>query len=361
MIKTAIIGVSGYAGEELLKILSSHRGTEIVYLGDKQECDETRITCNGREYPCYKYNPDTEILSTGLKSADVVFLALPHGVSMDIVPKLASAKKRVIDLSADYRIKDAGVYEKWYKQKHRYASLLKEAVYGLPELYREKIRKASLVANPGCYPTSIILAVAPLLQNGLIKIFPEVSPVIVDSKSGISGGGRNFVREYLSKKTDDTYAYQSGGKHRHIPEVEQELSSIAGEQIHIQFTPHIVPQERGMFSTVYVHLKKNTSPVEIIRDYSAFYRNEPFVRVLPENELPKTSRVVNTNLCEIGFAVDSHYDTHGRLTPLTVMSAIDNLVKGASGQAVQNMNIMYGLNELDGLGDVCPGGASIDN
>ena len=252
---------------------------------------------------------------------------------------LVNAGKKVIDLSADYRIKDPAVYEKWYAIKHTQVKLLSSTVYGLPELYKTQIQKCNMVANPGCYPTSMLLGTAPLLKNALV----ETEGIIIDSKSGYSGAGREFSKKYESTGKPDTFAYKTGGKHRHIPEVEQEMTKIAGKSCNILFTPQVVPQERGMFTNIYLKLKKKMNLTDVFELYAGFYKNEPFVRILPENTEPKTINVMNTNYCDIGFALYPEHNT------LLVMSALDNLLKGASGQAVQNMNIMFGLKETEGL------------
>jgi len=345
MIKVGIIGVQGYAGEELVKILLKHPSAKIVYLADKMDKNKKIDSI----YPYLKNKLDLECVnfepgSPGLKSADVVFLALPHGVSLDIVAKIHNSGKKVIDLSADYRLKDAEVYEKWYGLKHTHTELLKIGVYGLPELYYEDIKKAQIVANPGCYPTSVILASAPLLKNDIVDYTKDI---IIDSKSGFSGGGRKFANEYISAGSQNTFAYKVGRKHRHIPEIEQELSNLViplqGVPIKVTFTPHVVPQERGMYSSIYFDLKKTISLTDLIELYKQFYKNKPFVRIMPDGKIPETKSVVNTNYCEIGINID---ESGSRLL---VFSAIDNLVKGASGQAVQNMNIMLGLPETEGL------------
>jgi len=324
-IKAGVIGVLGYAGEELVEILLGHPFVEILYIEDKVE--------NFREKTLEKFPElNSKKLSSSPEILDVVFLALPHSVSLEYVPKFINLGKKVIDLSADYRLKNKDTYEKWYGVKHTSAELLEKSIYGLPEVYREKISSAQLIANPGCYPTSIILGALPATKNLPV----DKNLIIADSKSGISGGGKKFVEEYLSKNVDNTYAYQVT-KHRHTPEIEQELST------NVIFTPHVVPQERGILSTIYMKLNKEIALDEVISTYKNFYKDEPFIRILTEGKLPQTANVVNTNFCEIGFAVDKKNKF------LIVISAIDNLVKGASGQAVQNMNIMFNLDEKSGL------------
>lgn len=328
MIKVAVIGAKGYAGEELIKILIKHSKVKITILSDKMNGRPEKIC---KIYPYLKERLDVFCENIDEKkiaeNADIIFTALPHAVSMEIVSKLVTLGKKVIDLSADFRLKDPAVYEKWYKTKHTNPELLKKAVYGLCELYRKKIKKAKLLANPGCYPTSIILGCYPALKEKIVK----KKGIIIDSKSGYSGGGREFVKNY---KEPDCYAYQVGGIHRHIPEIEQEL------KCRIAFTPHIIPQERGMLSTIYLQLKKKMSPSDVISVYKKYYEKEPLIRII---ETAMTKNVVNTNYCDITINIDT------RTNNLIITSAIDNLVKGAAGQAVQNMNIMFGIDESEGL------------
>lgn len=334
MINIAVVGAKGYAGEELIKLLLKHPKIKITSFSDKMGGENKKIS---EIYQWAKIDALCEDVDMDKISniSDIIFTALPHKVSMEIVSKFVSNGKKVIDLSADFRIKDSDVYEKWYNAKHTNPELLNKAVYGLPEVYRKKIKNSNLIANPGCYPTSVILGCYPAIKEKII----DVKKIIIDSKSGYSGGGREFVKNY---KGSNTYAYQIGGIHRHIPEIEQELSLLTTHHspLTISFTPHIVPQERGMLSTIYLNLKKNISSSEIIQIYRKYYENEPFVRIV---ESAQTKNVVNTNYCDIAVNVD------GRTDNLIVTSAIDNLVKGASGQAIQNMNIMCGFDEKEGL------------
>ena len=337
--RVSVVGITGYAGEELLKLLTKHKEIEISVLASRSINEPKEI---GELYPglkntglkCEKYN-----LNKISDNSDVVFLALPHGIAFEIVPLLLSNGKKVIDLSADYRIKNPETFEKWYGKKHKTQDIIKSAVYGLPEIYREKIKIASLIANPGCYPTSVILGCAPVLKHG----FADMSGMIVDSKSGVSGGGRQFAKEYFSASHPNHKAYKIAGKHRHIPEMEQELSLLAGHSAPIVFTPHIIPAERGMLSCIYLNLKQKISVSELNGIYREFYKGEPFVRILSEGEEPGIRDVVNTNYCQIGIDIDE------RTGKLVIVSAIDNLIKGASGQAVQNMNIMIGFDEREAL------------
>jgi N-acetyl-gamma-glutamyl-phosphate reductase len=272
------------------------------------------------------------------KDTDLVFLALPHGASMEIAPVFLKVGKKVIDLSADYRIRDLSVYEAWYR-KHVSAELIPEAVYGLPELYREEIRSARLLANPGCYPTSVILGLAPALRSGLV----DASSVIADSKSGASGAGREpLLTSMYCEVSGGFKAYKVAG-HRHTPEIEQELGRLAGQPMIISFTPHLLPLKRGILSTLYAKLERDISTEEAVALYREFYEKEPFVRVCRPGQLPNISSIAGSNFCDIGVTVDK------RANRLIVVSVIDNLIKGASGQAIQNMNIMYNLPEDSGL------------
>jgi N-acetyl-gamma-glutamyl-phosphate reductase len=272
------------------------------------------------------------------KVCDIVFLALPHGVSMNIAPEFIRAGKKVIDLSADYRLRDIKTYETWYA-KHSSAELIKDAVYGIPELYRQKIKKTKFIANPGCYPTSIILGLAPALKYKLI----DVSTIIADSASGVSGAGREPLTGSLFCEVDGGFKAYKVGKHRHLPEIEQELNVMAGKKFAVSFTPHLLPVKRGILSTIYATLKKDVSLSELHSLYSSFYTEEKFVRICPEGIYPNISSVCGSNYCDIGLAVDL------RTKKVIIIAAIDNLIKGAAGQAVQNMNIICGFKEDTGL------------
>jgi len=338
-INVGIVGITGYTGEELLRIFTKHQGAQITCVMGR-ESSETRPLA--QIYPHIKgINLSCDALDMGKLTAmcDVVFLALPHKVSMDIVPELFKAGKKIIDLSADFRIKDTAEYSKWYGVKHNAQIELQKAVYGLSELYRQDIINASFVANPGCYPTSILLALAPAIKHKLI----DLDSIIIDSKSGISGAGRKTVREYMENEHPNFRAYSVAGVHRHIPEIEQELSRLASRKLQVTFTPHIMPVERGMLSTIYASVNTKISNAQIHEIYKDFYKNELFARVLDEKNLPDIKNVVATNYCDISPRIDE------RTNRLVVVSALDNLVKGASGQAVQNMNLMFGLIESEGL------------
>jgi N-acetyl-gamma-glutamyl-phosphate reductase len=338
MIRVGIYGGSGYTGQELMRLLIGHPGVEVVAVTSRRYAG----TPVAGVYPALSgrtdlaYRNDSPEAIAGL--VDFVFLALPHGVSMAIAPAFLKAGCKVVDLSADFRIRDQADYETWYG-RHTAAGLLPDAVYGLPEIYREEIRKTRLTANPGCYPTSIILGLAPVLRSRWI----DPSSVIADSKSGVSGAGREPQIGSLFCEVDGGFKAYKVGNHRHTPEIEQELGALAGRQMRISFTPHLLPVKRGILSTLYAKLEKDVTAEEVTFLYREFYRDEPFVRICRAGQFPNLSAVVGSNLCDIGVTVDKR---NGRLI---VVSVIDNLIKGASGQAIQNMNLMAGLAEQTGL------------
>ncbi len=342
-IKVSVIGSSGYTGKELVKILMNHQKVELVHL--------TSSSYSGKNiaevFPEFLNKLDKKLINLNLElvaqDSDLVFTALPHTVSMDVVPELLKKMVKVVDLSADYRIKDPAVYKEWYKKEHNQISkgLLSEAVYGLPEIYLDKIKDASLVANPGCYPTSIILGVVPLLKYHLV----EPDGIIIDSKSGTTGAGRKLsLGLHFSECNENFKAYKIVG-HKHIPEIEQELSNIyfVNNHIKVSFTPHLLPLNRGILSTCYLSLNGQKEEEEIVKVYQKFYQGVPFVRIFEPPNLPEIKFVLGTNYCDIGFKIDK------RVGKIKVISVIDNLLKGAAGQAVQNMNIMFGFPETCGL------------
>ncbi len=338
MVRVAIAGASGYTGFELLRILCAHPSVRVAVITSRQQKGQ-RID---DFYPALKRHCDLVFEDFDPEkiaaSSDLVFTALPHLASMDIMPSLLDRGLRVVDLSADYRLRDPEVYGKWYSA-HRTPELLKEAVYGLPELYREKIRTARLVANPGCYPTSVILASAPPLLRGLID--PET--IIADSKSGVTGAGRAMnLGAHFCEVNEGLKAYKVG-EHRHTPEIEQELSVLAGRPVTVNFTPHLVPMSRGILSTVYSNLKEAVGTADVDEAFRSFYTDELFVRLSNRERLPVSLQVRGSNYCDLGWRVDE------RTRRLIVISVIDNLTRGASGQAICNMNIMCGLPEDTGL------------
>lgn len=339
MLNVAIVGASGYTGLELIRLLHCHPEVAVTCLTSEQSAgkpiSEVFPTLRGR---CGIVLENLEPVRISEK-ADIIFTALPHKAAMEVVPTFLKLGKRVIDLSADYRLSDPAVYGEWY-EPHINPAGLKKAVYGLPEIRRAKIKGAKLVANPGCYPTSIILGLAPLLKKGLI----ELSSIIADSASGVTGAGRSAKVDSLYCEVNEGYkAYGVGGAHRHTPEIEQELSLLAGDPLKITFTPHLLPMDRGILSTIYASPKKRISTEILVALYREFYAGEPFVRVLAEGNLPSTAFVRGSNFCDIAPLVDP------RTGRIIVVSAIDNLVKGASGQAVQNMNLVCGFPETMGL------------
>jgi N-acetyl-gamma-glutamyl-phosphate reductase len=339
MLNVAIVGASGYTGLELIRILYRHPEVALTCLTSEQSAgkkiSDIFPTLRGR---CDMILENLEPVRVAEK-ADLIFTALPHKAAMEVVPTFLKLGKHVVDLSADYRLNDPKVYGAWY-EPHLNPANLKKAVYGLAEVRRAKIRGAKLVANPGCYPTSIILALAPLLKKKLI----DPSSIIADSASGVTGAGRAAKVDSLYCEVNEGFrAYGVGGVHRHTPEIEQELSLLAGQPLTITFTPHLVPMDRGILSTVYAAPRAPMSTEKLVKLYQEFYNGEPFVRVLPQGSLPSTAFVRGSNFCDIAPLVDQ------RTGQIIIVSAIDNLVKGASGQAVQNMNIVCGFPETMGL------------
>ncbi len=350
MKKVAIVGASGYSGEELVRLLLNHPHVELVAVTSRQSAGQTlasvfpKFASHPKSSNLRFVEPNAEALA---KQADVVFLALPHGVAAEYAVPLLNAGTVVIDLSADFRLKSAEIYREFYAHDHPAPDLLAKSVYGLPEFYREQIKKASLIASPGCYPTSILLPTLPLLKAGLIK--PH--GIIADSHSGVSGAGRKAELDYLFCECNESVRPYGVPKHRHLSEIEEQLSFASGTKVVIQFTPHLMPVNRGILTTLYLapaeHFSDATGAAvlgeKISACYTKFYANEPFVRVLEGKALPDTKNVVGTNVCEIAWRLDP------RTGRLIVMSAEDNLVKGASGQAVQSMNILCGFSETAGL------------
>ena len=337
MPRIAIIGATGYTGLELLRLLAKHPEAEV-------SCVTSRKEAGKRVKEVFPFEdafgdlvfeePEPEGIAD---KAELAFLCVPHGTAAQMARALREAGLSVIDLSADFRLKDQDVYEKWYKTPHGAPGLLEEAVYGLTEVYREEIRGAKLVANPGCYPTASLLPLIPLLKEGLI----EPQGIIIDAKSGVSGAGRSAKLRLIYCEVNEDFCAYNVCAHRHTPEIEQELSRAAGKKTFVNFTTHLVPMNRGILATIYAHPREGEKHIfEALKD---FYAQSPFVRVLPPGVFPNTAHVRGTNLCLIGLKLDA------RTGRLILISAIDNLVKGASGQAVQNMNLMFGLPEDLGL------------
>jgi len=339
-IKVSIIGATGYTGFELIRILNNHPNCKISFITSrKSESEEISIQ---DLYPTFFSTEN--IIFTNLdiekiaKESDLIFTALPHRASMKIVKEFISLNKKVIDLSADFRFSNIETYEKWYCE-HEERDIAKKSVYGLPELYRERIKGANLVANPGCYPTSAILGIYPILKEKI-----EINEnIIVDSKSGVTGAGRNPSLKTIFTEVNDNFSAYGVGAHRHEPEIEEKFSELYNIPLNVTFTPHLLPINRGILSTIYVTLKEDLDESKIRNLYNDTYRNEYFVKVLPKNVLPSTAMVKASNFCFIGLKLVKPKNQ------LIIVSVIDNIVKGASGQAIQNMNVMYGLPENRGL------------
>src|SRR5665213_289240 len=348
--KVAVIGASGYSGEVLVQLLLNHPHAELVAVTSRQNAGQTlaQVFPKFASHPKSKSlrfsEPNTEVLA---KQADVVFLALPHGVAAEYAVPLLKAGCVVIDLSADFRLKSAAIYKEFYAHDHPAPDLLKKSVYGLPEIYREQIKKSLLIASPGCYPTSILLPLIPLLKSGLVK----PAGIIAASLSGVSGAGKKAEADYLFCECNESVRPYGVPKHRHLSEIEEQLSLAAKMPVTIQFTPHLIPVNRGILTTLYLAPEKHFSTAaemtllgeKISACYAQAYANEPFVRLLEAKNLPDTKNVEGTNVIEIAWRLDS------RTGRLIVMSAEDNLVKGASGQAVQSLNILCGWPETAGL------------
>lgn len=339
-ISVGIVGASGYGGLQLVKLLLEHPLVEIVYLGG----DRSAGKAYSELYPHLGHLVKTVIEPIELEAiasrCQVVFLGLPNGLACDFAPKLIEKGCKVLDLSADYRFKDLDTYTAWYKKERDDHATAAKAVYGLPELYREAITNSALIGCPGCYPTASLLALAPLLKQGLV--LPET--IIIDAKSGTSGGGRQAKINLLLAEADNSLAAYGVAKHRHTPEIEQICSDLARNDIKVQFTPHLIPMPRGILATVYGTLRDPGLVTEdLITIYNAFYRNSPFVKILPNGTYPQTKWACSTNLAYIGIEVDPRTDR------VIVMSAIDNLLKGQAGQAIQCLNLMMGWAEDLGL------------
>ncbi len=350
LIKVGIVGASGYSGEELVRLMLLHPHARLTTVTSRQHAGQTvaqifpKFSQHALARTLRFTDPNVELLA---RQCDIVILALPHGVAAEFAVPLFNAGVRVIDLSADFRLRSADVYQEFYAHEHPAPELLAKAVYGLPEMYRDQIKDAQLVASPGCYPTSILVPMIPLLRAKLIK--PE--SMIADSLSGVSGAGRKAELDYLFVECNESVRPYGVPKHRHLSEIEQELSIAAGHAVTIQFTPHLIPVNRGILTTIYAAPAKHFSNADeaaalaqqIESCYRAAYENEPFVRLLSGKALPDTKNVVGTNVVEFAWRLDS------RTGRLIVMSAEDNIVKGASGQAVQSMNVMCGFPETAGL------------
>jgi len=340
-IKAGLVGVTGYTGMELARLMIHHSSMELVRVTSRSEAGKTLADI----YPFLNRLPLGDLVITQpdpkdlAEECDVVFLAVPHKTAMEIAATLLDEGVKIVDLSADFRINNKATYEQWYDVEHTRSELLTEAVYGLPELYLDQIMGARLIANPGCYPTSSILGLAPALTNKFI----ETEDIIIDAKSGASGAGRGAKVGSLFCEVADSFKAYGLPKHRHTPEIEQEISKLGGTDITVSFNTHLLPIDRGILSTIYTKLTGDTSLDDIHAAYTKFYADKPMVRVLPKGQLPETRFVRGTVFCDIGLVVDP------RTNRLVILSAIDNLCRGASGQALMNANLICGLDIDEGL------------
>lgn len=339
MIKVGIIGATGYAGNELVRLLLGHREVEIKWLGSRSYVDKPYSSVYQNMFQLVDDVCKDDNLPKLADEVDVIFTATPQGYLGGILNEEILSKAKVIDLSADYRIKDVDTYEKWYGIEHKSPQFIKEAVYGLCELNREDVKNARLIANPGCYPTCSFLSVYPLVKEGSI----DPKTIIIDAKSGVSGAGRSAKVDNLYCEVNESIKAYGVTTHRHTPEIEQQISIAAGEPVMINFTPHLVPMNRGILVTAYATMNKKMSYEEVKAVYDKYYKDEFFVRVLEKDVCPQTKWVEGSNFVDVNFKLDE------RTGRVIMMGAIDNVVKGAAGQAIQNMNIMFGLKENEGL------------
>ncbi|HHS99806.1 MAG TPA: N-acetyl-gamma-glutamyl-phosphate reductase [Thiomicrospira sp.] len=340
-VQVGIVGGTGYTGVELLRLLANHPQAEVVAITSRSESGVKveDMYPNLRGYYDLAFSePDVDVL----KACDVVFFATPHGVAMSMAPELTAAGIKVIDLAADFRINDLDIWAKWYGFEHTCPEMMQQVAYGMPELYREQVKQASIIANPGCYPTTILLGLMPLLKAGLI----ELKGIIADGKSGVSGAGKGANVAMLGAEMSESFKAYGVGGHRHLPEMKDKMSDITGEEVDLTFVPHLVPMIRGMESTIYATLKEDVSQEQLQALYEETYQNEYFVDVMPAGSLPETRMTKGSNMCRM-----SVFRPQGG-SQVVVTSVIDNLVKGAAGQAVQNMNILFDLEESCGLQQV---------
>lgn len=339
MIRVGIIGATGYAGGELVRILLNHKDAKIVWYGSRSYIDKKYYQVFQNMFQIVEDTCLDDNMEELAKQVDVIFTATPQGFCASMVKEEILSKTKIIDLSADFRIKDVKVYEEWYKLEHKSPQFIEEAVYGLCEINREDVKKARLVANPGCYTTCSILTCYPLVKEGII----DPNTIIVDAKSGTSGAGRGAKVDNLFCEVNENMKAYGVATHRHTPEIEEQLGYACGEKITINFTPHLVPMNRGILATAYASLKKDVTYEEVKAIYDKYYADEKFVRVLEKDVCPQTKWVEGSNYVDVNFKIDP------RTNRIIMMGAIDNLVKGAAGQAVQNMNLMFGLKESEGL------------
>ena len=339
MIRAGIIGATGYAGAELVRILTGHKDVEIKWYGSRSYIDKKYAQVYQNMFQIVEDSCLDDNMEELSKAVDVIFTATPQGLCASLINEEILSRTKIVDLSADFRIKDAAVYEEWYKIKHPSPQLIPEEVYGLCEINREAVKKARLVANPGCYPTCTTLSIYPLLKEGLI----DPDTIIVDAKSGTSGAGRGAKVDNLFCEVNENIKAYGVATHRHTPEIEEQLGYAAGRPVRINFTPHLVPMNRGILITAYASLTREASYEEVKAAYDKYYTSEKFVRVLDKGLCPQTRWVEGSNYVDVNFQIDP------RTKRVIMMGAMDNLVKGAAGQAVQNMNLMFGLPESEGL------------
>ncbi len=339
MIKVGIIGATGYAGGELVRILMGHKEAEIVWYGSRSYIDQKYADVYRNMFQIVDAKCMDDNIEALADQVDVIFTATPQGFLASVINENILGKTKIVDLSADFRIKDVKVYEKWYGIEHKSPQFIEEAVYGLCEVNRDKVKGARLIANPGCYTTCSILTAYPLAKEGII----DMRTLIVDAKSGTSGAGRGAKVPNLFCEVNENMKAYGVASHRHTPEIEEQLGYASGENVTISFTPHLVPMNRGILATEYATMKKDVTGEEVKAIYDKYYADEKFVRVLGEGVCPETKWVEGSNYVDIGFKLDP------RTNRIVMMGAIDNLVKGAAGQAVQNMNLMFGLKETEGL------------
>lgn len=339
MIKVGIIGATGYAGQELVRLLLQHKEAEIVWYGSKSYVDKKFSSVFGNVFQLVENVCKSDDLHELSRQADVIFTATPQGYLAGLLDEEILSHTKVIDLSADYRIKDVPTYEKWYGIEHKSPQFIEEAVYGLCELNREQVKKARLVANPGCYPTCSTLSVYPLAKAGLI----DMDTLIIDAKSGTSGAGRGAKVPNLYCEVNENIKAYGVATHRHTPEIEEQLSYVSGQKVTLNFTPHLIPMNRGILITAYAKVKPGTTKEQIRKVYEEAYKNEYFVRFLDDGVCPETKWVEGSNFVDVNVKLDE------RTGRVIMMGAMDNITKGAAGQAVQNMNLMFGLDEAEGL------------
>jgi len=343
MIKAAIVGSTGYAGEELTRILLQHPEVEVSHVTSHSFTNQRYDSI----YPSFNKKFDNICVEENIEKladdSDVIFIALPHGIASTKITKEILNKTKIIDIGADFRLKDKNIYEEWYKTGHESPELLEESVYGLCEWKRNEIKKARLIANPGCFTTCSILSLSPLVKENLI----DLNSIIIDAKSGVTGAGRTLdIGTHFTECNETTKAYKIAS-HRHTPEIEQELNELAGRKIQLSFIPHLIPMQRGILATCYANLKDSSVTYnEILEVYKKYYENEYFIRLTEKGIFPETKWVRSSNYCDIGFTIDR------RTNRIIVVGVIDNLIKGAAGQAVQNMNIIFGIDEKTGLDNI---------